>query len=302
MTVTLEGEAGFFGTSSPTEVPVTNDLPPCPTWMTELAKAHTRLQAEERVGPGFWWFLSTRVEQVLARADDRGMIDELGKIYDADWRDKGRGDAAVGFKWNVRNIGSEDGIVPPSQFSIAWDLIQVVLLAYVLTSVPFSLAFDVSFQPWTFGWLWESFVDLYFVLDILLNFRTPYYSHGVLIDNDKEMALHYFKSWGAPDILSCASLIGYFTPDAPETAVTVRSACVLCVVVVRWSRALTVLRRSVVCLVLLWRCIRHTPARMYLLTQTATQPLTLFPAVASNCLDSNCLDFHRSEGALPLRK
>ena len=111
---------------------------------------------------------------MLTRADDRGMVDEAGKIYDADWRGKGTFDPSAGFKWSVRNIGSEDGAIAPSQFSVVWDLIQVVLLAYVLVSVPFAIAFEITYEMWTAMWLWEAFVDLYFVLDILFNFRTPY--------------------------------------------------------------------------------------------------------------------------------
>ena len=57
MTTTIEGEPGFFGNTNETEVAITNDLPPCPTWMTELAKAHDRLDGDQRVGSVFWWFL-----------------------------------------------------------------------------------------------------------------------------------------------------------------------------------------------------------------------------------------------------
>jgi hypothetical protein len=210
MTIVIEKETGLCGSSTETAVPITSDLPPCPTWMTQMAKSHDRLEGDDRVGEVFWWFLSTRVEHVLTRADERGMVDAQGKIYDSEWRGKGNHSLSAEFHWSVRNIGSQDGAIPPSRFSIVWDLTQVVLLAYVLVSVPFALAFDVAFEPWTVPWIWEAFVDLYFVLDICLNFRTPYYSQGMLIDTSKEMAWRYMTSWGVPDLLSCASLMGYF--------------------------------------------------------------------------------------------
>ena len=54
-------------------------------------------------------------------------------------------------------------------------------------------------------------MDLYFVLDICLSFRTPYYFRGELHYSSKDMAVRYMGSWFIPDVLSCASMIQYVT-------------------------------------------------------------------------------------------
>lgn len=59
-------------------------------------------------------------------------------------------------------------------------------------------------------WWWELYVDLYFVVDIALNFRTPFYdAQGRLVYSTKEMATNYMKGWLLIDIGSCASLLQY---------------------------------------------------------------------------------------------
>lgn len=59
-------------------------------------------------------------------------------------------------------------------------------------------------------WWWELLVDLYFVVDIGLNFRTPFYdAQGRLVYSSKEMAKHYLRGWLVIDIGSCASLLQY---------------------------------------------------------------------------------------------
>jgi hypothetical protein len=59
-------------------------------------------------------------------------------------------------------------------------------------------------------WWWELFVDMYFVVDIVLNFRTPFYdAQGRLVYNSTEMAKNYLKGWLLIDIGSCASLLQY---------------------------------------------------------------------------------------------
>ena len=42
--------------------------------------------------------------------------------------------------------------MPPSTFSIVWDLMQVVLLMWVLMSVPFVIAFDIDVPHYSFVW------------------------------------------------------------------------------------------------------------------------------------------------------
>ena len=49
---------------------------------------------------------------------------------------------------------------------------QVILLFYVAITVPLNFAFDIEKVPLTAEWWVELFVDLYFIVDIMLNFST----------------------------------------------------------------------------------------------------------------------------------
>ena len=57
-----------------------------------------------------------------------------------------------------------------STFRAWWDIAQVLLLLYVVVTVPFRLGFDQRVDAWTFTFFVEAVVDLYFLLDIGVNF------------------------------------------------------------------------------------------------------------------------------------
>eukprot|EP01050_Picozoa_sp_SAG11_P002008 SAG11_NODE_97_length_16960_cov_22.407405_2_plen_786_part_00 len=100
---------------------------------------------------------------------------------------------------------------PESTFRTGWDLTQVVLLMYVLITVPLRIGFDIAsdFGTWDF-WV-DLSVDVYFAVDILLNFRTAVYNnHGTLEIELGRIACLYLKSWFIIDILSCLP-ISYVT-------------------------------------------------------------------------------------------
>jgi hypothetical protein len=48
----------------------------------------------------------------------------------------------------------------------------------------------------------EIFSDIWFLLETLLNFFTPFYSKGVLVIDKKSIAMHYIKSWFILDIVT----------------------------------------------------------------------------------------------------
>ena len=74
--------------------------------------------------------------------------------------------------WNVRH--------PRSTFTGAWEGIQAIILVYVAFTVVFRVAFNVPATGKMF-WL-EVAIDLYFVVDVVLNFHTAYYdSSGDLV-------------------------------------------------------------------------------------------------------------------------
>lgn len=181
-----------------------------PSWLGEIARSYEPIAREQRTPVAFWHRLTSQMQQVVMRAQARGIRPGGGR--DSFAADRLATEAALAMKkWSIRSIATADGMSAGSKFSISWDLMQVILLAWVLISVPFSIAFDIDAGQFTLLWWWELWVDIYFVLDIILNFRTPYYTRYELHFSGAEMAKNYLKGWFLPDVLSCASMIQYLT-------------------------------------------------------------------------------------------
>ena len=173
-------------------------MPPVPGWMADIAAGHQSMSADKRVPDMFWYFLRRKMEQVLIRAN-KGGIHEVGFFR----RQEGDPTDKASFGWSVRDTSS--------RFSAVWDLFQVVLLSYVVVMVPYQAGFDESAALFSGLWWWELLVDTYFVVDIGLNFRTPFYDkQGRIVFSSKAMALHYARGWLFIDVGSCASLLQYF--------------------------------------------------------------------------------------------
>ena len=76
--------------------------------------------------------------------------------------------------------------------------------------MPHQAGFDLDIVIWTALWVLELAIDVYFVADIFLNFRTPYYDKtGRLVYSGKAMAWNYMKGWFLIDVGSCSSLLQY---------------------------------------------------------------------------------------------
>ena len=107
-------------------------------------------------------------------------------------------------------------IDPDGNFRRKWDVMQMILLVYVAFGVPFRLGFSVPVVIWS-GWFWfDAFVDVYFVSDIAISFRTAFYnSRGELEVNKDLIKRGYVKSWFIIDVASCfpGSYISYFFGD-----------------------------------------------------------------------------------------
>jgi len=102
---------------------------------------------------------------------------------------------------------------PDSDFSAVWDLTSVVLLLYVAVSVPLRACFDIDVDLWTFAFWFDACVDIYFIVDVVLNFRTSFFDeNGFREERPGKMARYYLKRWFTIDFISCLPFgyIGYF--------------------------------------------------------------------------------------------
>jgi len=61
-----------------------------------------------------------------------------------------------------------------------WDVFQVVLILYVAFVVPYRIVASIDPRPWEFAFVVDVFVDIFFILDIALNFNTAVVHKGDL--------------------------------------------------------------------------------------------------------------------------
>ena len=100
-------------------------------------------------------------------------------------------------------------INPHSTFRRNWDAIQLLLLIYVGTVVPWRICFGRDVALWSPLFFAELCVDLFFISDIVLNFRTAVItSNGDALVDPKQVRSHYLRTWFALDLVSCMP-IGY---------------------------------------------------------------------------------------------
>lgn len=82
-----------------------------------------------------------------------------------------------------------------------WDTIIMFLILYSVSIDPYRLAFfsDDSESNWVF---FEMFIDVAFMIEVVLNFFTPYQKGERIIDNHKKIVTHYLSTWFFIDFLS----------------------------------------------------------------------------------------------------
>lgn len=96
-----------------------------------------------------------------------------------------------------------DGRGPKATFRKVWDSVQVILLAYVAIAVPYRTSFGVEVPSASTWWWVELCVDIYFVVDILLNFRTAVRDDDdeLIIEFD-ELRRRYLRGWFTIDVVA----------------------------------------------------------------------------------------------------
>jgi hypothetical protein len=118
-----------------------------------------------------------------------------------------------------RNHGT---ISPEDTFRLTWNIVQAVILIYVAVVVPFRIGFDINLEPFTGGWWFEAGVDLFFILDMGLNFFTGYFDEDDALEMRREkIAAQYLKSWFIIDLVSCLPIqyvLVFMDVEGPEAA------------------------------------------------------------------------------------
>ena len=106
---------------------------------------------------------------------------------------------------------------PQSSFRISWDLTTVLLLFYILMTVPYRVAFEGI--PTDFELFIEWIVDIFFITDLIVNFRTGYIDNvrGEVVMHPRRIAVNYLRTWFVIDFLSSIP-VDRFLPEASATS------------------------------------------------------------------------------------
>jgi CRP-like cAMP-binding protein len=150
---------------------------------------------------------------VMASKGSKYGLDHVRRVYGHDTDELGDPSVADTDRRRQEDIDAEMSTRrclarPDSSARQAWDFVQVVLLFYVALMIPFRLGLEVYPGTWSFEWWWEAGVDTFFILDIVINFRTAYWDDltGNLVISTAEIKKRYLRTWLVPDVVSCLPL------------------------------------------------------------------------------------------------
>ena len=83
---------------------------------------------------------------------------------------------------------------PDSSFSGWWDLMQVIFLLYVAYAVPIRVGFSVDVKTGSIWFLIGVVIDIYFIVDLFMNFRTAYWKENGMLEVDpRSITINYLK-------------------------------------------------------------------------------------------------------------
>ena len=100
-------------------------------------------------------------------------------------------------------------ISPTASFRGNWDMVQALFLLYIAFSLPYRIGFDDNVILWSFWFWFDAVLDLYFVFDICLNFKTAVITaEGEILYTQKDVTTNYLKGWFTIDFVSCLP-VGY---------------------------------------------------------------------------------------------
>eukprot|EP00908_Phaeocystis_cordata_P008354 Transcript_19010.p1 GENE.Transcript_19010~~Transcript_19010.p1 ORF type:complete len:813 (-),score=358.41 Transcript_19010:1119-3557(-) len=138
-----------------------------------------------------------------ARAAESGRQDQDDDVEDGDGDEEVEDyttltNAAL---WRQASDAGAGVLHPEKTFRVSWDLFMLVLLFYVAIAVPLTTFFDI--KQTTMHVVWDFMVDLLFLCDIVLNFRTGYFDKAKVLELDRKLIrTRYLRSWFLFDLVS----------------------------------------------------------------------------------------------------
>ncbi|POM70895.1 Hypothetical protein PHPALM_12612 [Phytophthora palmivora] len=103
---------------------------------------------------------------------------------------------------------------PNSKLRRSWEVMTVCLVLYVCVMIPFIIGFQ--FVDWSRLSGMNTFIDVYFVTDMVMTLRTGIVSNGEVVMDPKRVARKYFHSWFIVDLISNFPLV-LFVPSSGKS-------------------------------------------------------------------------------------
>ena len=126
------------------------------------------------------------------------------------------------YKIALKHMKESNMIAPTSNFRANWDISSAVALGYIAVTLPYRLGFDDNVQLWSFWFWFDLAIDVFFISDLCLNFKTAVLTKdGELLWKKVDVAKAYFRGWFSIDFVSCLPLsyLEYFVKsDAKEAS------------------------------------------------------------------------------------
>jgi CRP-like cAMP-binding protein len=98
-------------------------------------------------------------------------------------------------------------INPTKRFRHTWNTLLTFLLLYIALAVPYRIGFAIELQMFGFGWWADLFVEILFIIDIVLNFVTGIpFDYGYIEMRPDRIRHVYLHGWFAIDLLACIPL------------------------------------------------------------------------------------------------
>ena len=87
-------------------------------------------------------------------------------------------------------------LAPTAPIKMKWDIVMLFLILYNVIMIPVRICFEVEAPPGSLEFWFETFFDMLFLVDIVLNFNSAYIDdEGILETNRSRIAINYMKGW-----------------------------------------------------------------------------------------------------------
>ncbi|CAD8071087.1 unnamed protein product [Paramecium primaurelia] len=114
------------------------------------------------------------------------------------------------FLWGLPKVSN-----PNSSFRIFWELISMIFIFIQMIQIPLVLTYSVELSE---GFLaFNQFMDVFFYIDMILNFKLAYYHRGEIIFDRKLIAINYLKLWFWLDFLAVLPYDQMFSVEDSQT-------------------------------------------------------------------------------------